>query len=482
MRKQLKYISVIMTVLMLLCLTGCTTKDSKKTALDPKNPTAISVWHYYNGAQLEAFNEMVDQYNETQGKEKGIVVNGFSQGSVNDLQFNVMNAVTGKVGASEVPNVFAAYADTAYELDQMGVLVDIANYLTEEQKKVYIDNYLSEGDFNHSGSMKIFPIAKSTELFLLNETDWKAFAEATGATYNDFSTVEGLVETAKRYYEWTDSLTEASDDGKAFYGRDAMANYMLIGGMQQGCEIFSVKDGKAMINFDHDVIRKLWDNYYIPTVKGYFASSGRFRSDDIKTGNIIAFTGSSSGATFFPKKVTTEDSEYDITMSVFPAPQFAGEKRYAVQQGAGMVVTQGNEAEIEASLDFLLWFTQDERNILFSINSGYLPVTKSANSMEMIRKQNPEIEPVMEEILTVAVETVQGNSMYTTRAFKNGVSARSILENRMHDQATTDRNLVKSAMENGKTAEEAMAEYISEDYFENWYNSVLDELEKLEIN
>ena len=43
--------------------------------------------------------------------------------------------------------------------------------------------------------------------------------------------MEGLVKTAQRYYEWTDSLTEAPNDGKAFYGRDAMANYVLIGGL-----------------------------------------------------------------------------------------------------------------------------------------------------------------------------------------------------------------------------------------------------------
>lgn len=467
-------------VLTMLTMAGCTAKE--KPLLSPKNPVNITIWTYYNGAQLSAFNEALEQFNETRGKELGIVASGFSQGSVNDLQENVMNAVSGKVGAEEVPNIFAAYADTAYEIDRMGQLVDLAPYLTEEQRAQYIDGYLEEGDFDGSGSIRIFPTAKSTELFLLNETDWNTFADATGASFSDFATMEGLVETAKRYYEWTDSLTEAPNDGKAFYGRDAMANYFLIGGMQLGCEFFPVKDGTVSIHFDRDVVRKLWDAYYVPYVKGYFTSSGRFRSDDIKTGNVLAFTGSSSGATFFPKKVTTEEAEYDINMRVFPAPQFAGSAGYAVQQGAGMAVTKQSEAEIRASVEFLLWFSQGERNIRFSIDSGYMPVMKASNNMDAIHAQACDIDQTMEAVLTAAVDTVQNNTLYTTKAFRSGVAARAILENCLSDQAAADRAAVKQELAAGKTLEEAVEPFVSDSWFDAWYQRVLGELNALEIN
>lgn len=480
MKKSMRMASFLCAAaLAVTCLTGCKKEETQKPLLDPKNPTAISVWTYYNGAQLSTFNEMVDLFNETRGKELGITVSSFSQGSVNDLQTNAMNAVTGKVGAEEVPNIFAAYADTAYEIDQLGVLVNLADYLTAEQRALYIPGYLSEGDFDGSGSMKIFPVAKSTELFLLNETDWQTFADATGAQVSDLSTMEGLVDTARRYYEWTDSLTETPNDGKAFYGRDAMANYLIIGSMQLGCELFSVQDGKAAIHFDHDVVRKLWDYYYVPFVKGYFASSGRFRSDDIKTGNVLSFTGSSSGATFFPKKVTTEEEEHEITMRALPAPQFADGQRYAVQQGAGMVVTKQTEAEIAASVEFLLWMTQDERNISFSVGSGYLPVTKTANTMEAISLHAGQVDPAISQILEAAVETVQSNTLYTTKAFQNGGSARTILESCLSDQAAADRALVKQALAQGKSLEEAVAPFVSDQHFEQWYQSVLEQLTQL---
>ena len=299
--------------------------------------THITVWTYYNGDQLESFNKLVDQFNETTGREKGIRVESASQGSVSDLETNVMDAAQGKVGAAAMPNIFSAYADTAYALDQMGMLVDLSQYLTEDERAQYVQDYLDEGDFDGDGSMKIFPVAKSTELMFLNETDWEKFAQATGAAYDDLSTVEGLVATAGAYYDWTDAQTPEPDDGKALFGRDAMANYMLVGARQLGDTLFEVQDGKMTLNFDKDVARKLWDNYYVPFVKGWFAAIGRFRSDDIKVGNVLAYVGSNSSATFFPTQVMVNDTEsYDIDMTVLPSPKFAGGEDVAVQQGAGI--------------------------------------------------------------------------------------------------------------------------------------------------
>ena len=288
------------------------------------------------------------------------------------------------------------------------MLVDLAPYLSDAERSAFVNGYLTEGDFDGSGEMKIFPVAKSTELMFFNDTDWQVFADATGASYDDLATLEGLVETAGKYYDWTDAQTDTPDDGKALFGRDAMANYMLVGAQQLGDTIFEVQDGKMTVNFDHDVARKLWDNYYVPFVKGWFTASGRFRSDDVKTGNVLGYVGSCSSATFFPAQVTTDDTvSHEISMKVLPSPKFADGEDVAVQQGAGMVVTTGTEGEIKASVEFLKWFTQPENNIAFSVGSGYLPVTQDANDMDAIRASGLTLSGNMEQILSGAVQTVK---------------------------------------------------------------------------
>ncbi len=476
----MKRLSAILTAAVIL-LSGCSVTDNNRKDSE-KGPVTISVWTYYNGAQLTAFNALVDEFNETVGSKKGITVESYSQGSVTDLEVNVLESAQNKVGADKMPNIFAAYADTAYAIDQLGLAADLSEYFTDEELGKYVEGYVDEGRFGADESIKIFPCAKSTELFLLNDTDWQIFAKETGTAYSDFSTIEGLTAVSKKYYEWTDSLTpEVPNDGKAFYGRDAMANYMIIGSMQLGHEIFSVKDGAMTLDFDKSTIRKLWDNYYVPYVKGYFASSGRFRSDDVKTGNILAFVGSSSGATFFPDKVVLGDvEEKPIEMKVFVCPQFEDSLGYAVQQGAGMVVAKTTEREIKASVEFLKWFTANDQNVKFSIGSGYLPVRKDANNIETISEQVPELTYSMRGILNSAIATVNSNKLYTPKAFEKGSAARKVLEYAMSDIASADRAVVKQRLANGETLDQAVKDFVSDEYFDAWYNEVLSSLKEFE--
>ena len=466
-----------------LCLLGATLAASLFSGCSGKksDPVTVTVWTYYNGDQLDAFNDLTEKFNDTVGKKDGITVETKSLGTAEDLEQNVLAAADGEVGASEVPNIFSAYSDTAYTMDQKDMLVDLSGYLTDKEKSEYVEEYLKEGDFSDDGSIKIFPVAKSTELLFLNDTDWQKFAEETGAQYEDLQTVEGLVETAEKYYNWTDSQTPEADDGKALFGRDAMANYLLVGAKELGCDIFEVKDGKMTLNFDEDVIRKLWDNYYVPYVKGYFSASGRFRSDDVKTGNVLGYVGSTSSATFFPTEVSDDSGDaHEIKLKVLPCPKFKDGDDYAVQQGAGMVVTKSSEDEVKASIKFLKWFTQSENSIEFSVGSGYLPVTNDANSIDKIKSVDSDISSSMEEILTKSVAEINDNNLYYMHAFENGNDARTALQEAFGDTAQQDRNTVDERIAQGESAEEAEAEFLSDEYFEQWYQNVLSKLQAYE--
>ena len=466
-----------------LCLLGATLAASLFSGCSGKksDPVTVTVWTYYNGDQLDAFNDLTGKFNDTVGKKDGITVETKSLGTAEDLEQNVLAAADGEVGASEVPNIFSAYSDTAYTMDQKDMLVDLSGYLTDKEKDEYVEEYLKEGDFSDDGSIKIFPVAKSTELLFLNDTDWQKFAEETGAQYEDLQTIEGLVETAGKYYNWTDSQTPETDDGKALFGRDAMANYLLVGAKELGCDIFEVKDGKMTLNFDEDVIRKLWDNYYVPYVKGYFSASGRFRSDDVKTGNVLGYVGSTSSATFFPTEVSDDSGDaYEIKLKVLPCPKFKDGDDYAVQQGAGMVVTKSSEDEVKASIKFLKWFTQSENSIEFSVGSGYLPVTNDANSIDKIKSVDSDISSSMEEILTKSVAEINDNNLYYMHAFENGNDARTALQEAFGDTAQQDRNTVDERIAQGESAEEAEAEFLSDEYFEQWYQNVLSKLQAYE--
>ena len=107
---------------------------------------------------------------------------------------------------------------------------------------------------------------------------------------------------------------------------------------------------------------------------------GRFRSDDVKTGKLVAFVGATSGISYFPTSVTLEaGTNYPIESKLYRLPGFAGTMPCAVSQGAGMMVFKSDEKREYAAVCFLKWFTATEQNMKFAIGSGYLPVKKGGS-------------------------------------------------------------------------------------------------------
>ena len=478
MKKTARIISSMgLTAALTLGLAGC----GSKSPLDPGNPVSLTVWHYYNGSQQAAFDALVEEFNDTAGREKGIYVQGYSQGSVSDLETAVRDSINGKVGAAEMPDMFSSYADTAYEVEQAGALANLSDYLEKEELEKYVDSYIEEGRIAGDGTLRIFPVAKSTEIMMLNKTDWDSFASATGTSLEDLKTIEGVTAVAQAYYEWTDSQTpDVSGDGRAFYGRDAVANYFIIGMHQLGVEIFQVENGQVTLNVPKEELHRLWENYYVPMVKGYVGAYGSFRSDDVKTGDLLAYTGSTSSAMYFPNQVELDDGSYSIEYMVMPAPVFEGGEPYAVQQGAGMVVSKSDEKHEYASVEFLKWFTEAENNLRFGCVSGYLPVCKEANSAEkldqVIEEQQLEVAPKTYDCLTTVFREMNHMMLYTNKSFENGSAARKVLEYNLADKAAQDRVAVEELLEQGISLEEAAEPYITEDAFEEWYQSFCEAL------
>lgn len=481
--------AMIVVMLSALALSGCagigkTTKGNAAAAvkLDPRNPVTLTIWHYYNGAQQAAFDELVSEFNSTVGKDQGIYVVGYSQGSVSDLEKAVTESAAGKVGSQKLPDLFSTYADTAYAVKQQGKLVNLSQYFTKEELSEYVDAYIEEGYFDNDGGLYLFPVAKSTEIMMINKTDWAPFAEATGASLDDLGTVEGIAATAKAYYEWTDAETpDVPDDGKAFYGRDSMSNYFVIGMKQMGTDLFSVQDGEVTVQVDKDKIRRLWENYYVPYVNGYFASAGKFRSDDVKTGEILAYTGSTASSMYFPDQVEEADgTSQAIDYAVLPAPVMEGGEQVQAQQGAGMAVTSSDEEHAYAACAFLRWFTAKENNLRFACDAAYFPVRKDANSVEaldqVIQDRQLEIDPKAYDCLTMVMENASNNRIYTSRCFSNGYASRKVLDYNLSDQAEEDRAAVLEAMAAGASREEAVAPYVTEEAFESWYEAFVQAL------
>lgn len=69
MKKQM---ALILAAALLLCgLSGC----AKNTTLDPGEPVTLTMWHVYGEQADSPMNRLVEEFNRTVGREKGIIIN-----------------------------------------------------------------------------------------------------------------------------------------------------------------------------------------------------------------------------------------------------------------------------------------------------------------------------------------------------------------------------------------------------------------------
>lgn len=368
--KRILVVFLITTMLFSL-QTGCRNDHG----LDPKEPVTLTLWHNYGGQMKETMDSMVDQFNETQGKEKGIIINVTSISSSNALHEKLAMIANGDAGAPEIPDITTANPKTAVMLADKDLLVNLKDQFSKEELNAYIPRFIEEGTLG-TDQLYIFPTAKSTEVTFLNKTVFDRFSKDTGASYEDLSTFEGLAETASHYYDWTDAQTPGiPNDGKTFYHSDSLFNFTQVGCRQLGSDFVN----QDRLDYSSDAFRKVWSLFFNSAIQGHFAVFDGYASDLFKTGEIICSTGSTAGVLFFDPVVTYADNTTEsVELMILPYPTFDGGEKVAMQRGSGMIVAKSDEAKEYAAGIFLKWFTSPENNLRFISSTGYLPVTEEA--------------------------------------------------------------------------------------------------------
>ncbi|HCM17071.1 MAG TPA: ABC transporter substrate-binding protein, partial [Firmicutes bacterium] len=278
-----KLIMMTLGIIVLLSLCGC-----GRGKLDPKNPVTITMWHNYGGQMQSAMDELVEEFNSSIGRQKGIIISITSISASKDIQEKLFMIAAGDPGAPAMPNLVTAYPKTALILSRQGLLAPLDDQFTEREIKDYLPQFIEEGRLP-DGKLYVFPVAKSTEVLFLNRTLFDRFSTAAGITLDNLTTFEGIAQTAIRYHEWTDSLTpNVANDGKAFFTADSWLNIAHVGIAQLGGE-FMTPD---YLNIASTDFRRIWDATILPTLTGGYAIAGGYSSDLMKTGEIVCSIGS----------------------------------------------------------------------------------------------------------------------------------------------------------------------------------------------
>ncbi|MEA5059946.1 MAG: extracellular solute-binding protein [Clostridia bacterium] len=386
-----------------LLVAGCSGKPTN--GLDPRNPITLTMWHNFGGDMQKTMDGLIDEFNSTAGKEKGIIINVTAITSSSELQDALNMIVNGDPGAPAMPDITTSYPKTAVLFQNKGMLANLDAYFTEKELAAYVPAFIQEGRFGDDG-LYVFPFAKSTEILYVNQTLFDRFATATGLTMESMQTFEGIAEAARRYYAWTDAQTpDIPGDGKQFYAADSWINLAQAGMLQQGGTLILDQN----LNLDNDIYAHIWETCYAPSVAGGFAIYDGYSSDLSKTGDLVCSTGSSAGILFYGDTITYADNTVEqVEYSILPFPVFQGGKKIAIQRGNGFSVAASDPTREYAAAFFLKWFTQPAQNMRFVASTGYLPVTKEAFEKEMPAQmatvEDPRIQKMLEAVVQMQAE------------------------------------------------------------------------------
>ena len=494
MKKNIHFLSFcILLAFILSLLFGC-----GSTVFSQNQPLTITIWHYYTSELKTAFEGMIGDFNNTYGHEHNIIVEAENQEDLDTLAASVIDSSKKAVGADKLPNIIFAYTGTVLELDNQNLIADLDDYFSQDELAKYYPSFLEEGRIGVENKLQSFPVAKSTELLFINKADFDEFQESANASgsygivsIDDFSTFEGIVNLSDIYYQWTDAKTPTiQNDGKSFFGMDATANYISVGLRQLGNIPVTVTGGLGTFSMDKDAAKRLWNFYYNNMVTGRFAEIGRYRADDMKTGDLVAYLGSSGGATYFPEEIMPESPDARKTeLLVLPYPVFEGAKAVSIQQGAGMSVIKIDQQYEEASAQFIKWFTDPAQNVKFSYMSGYQPVQKAEFTKDAQEKEIAELTSTTDiaqqntlQALQVASRQFDEYDLTVDKEFIGSYDVRNMFGMSMSQTAKDARSSLLDDLKTGKTIDQVLPGYLDSGIFDNWYLEIQKEFNNLTVS
>ena len=374
-----------------LCLTGC---SAQKTG--EKTPVTLTMWHVYGSQTKSPLNLMINEFNNTVGKENGISINVVSITSSSEIDHALSASANNEPGSENLPDLFTAYPRVAQIVGTERLLA-WDNYFTEEELAAFQPEFLAEGTFDEG--LFMLPIAKSSEALYLNQTLFDKFSKDTGITAQHLATFDRLFETAKIYYDWS--------DGRHFMQLNDFYNYSIIG-MKAHNEEF-IHEGVPQVT--SSAFENIWNPLAEAAIYGGICLDDGYAAARWKTVEIISNIGSTADVLYQPDTVVYEDNTSESIISCsLPYPVFTDSYLGVVHRGGGLfAIKSEDELKNMGAALFAKWITEQEQNLEFVTSTGYLPVTTSAfeTLFDSIESIQDEKYRSLYETVSVMLETYE---------------------------------------------------------------------------
>lgn len=383
-----KLVSILLVLVLALACSASAFADG--------DPITLKFWHHRgSGAQYECVTHAVNGFNETVGKEKGIVIEESYIGGYVDLFSQIQLAVQ----SGEAPNIVsAANTYVAYMLED-DYLVDMAPLAEAEGYDITgnLMDWLLQIGGNTDGQIHSLPYCRSTPLFYYN----KGIAKELGIEIGDMITIDEL----KKFGEAAMVKNDAGEITR--YGFEIFNDFGYYNAAwiyQLGSE-YMVEGGGSPSLEDGTMLKVLsdWREWVDAGWCRPFdvTNAGDTAQTMFINGELAAYMNSSAGL----GNLLIAAAETGVEVGVAMFPTYNPENHVAEIGGANISIisADNSDEEIQASWEFVKYLMSDEEQFFNAKTSGYVACTKSiATYPEMVEfwAENPEFKVAYDQLLS----------------------------------------------------------------------------------
>jgi ABC-type glycerol-3-phosphate transport system substrate-binding protein len=337
-------------------------------------PVEVTLWHNQTGVLAKGFNDMVAEFNSTNGK--GITVRAEDQ-SGGISYTGIYQKMLGAIQAGATPEMVVAVENQVADYAKAGVIMDINPYINSKKNGLSKESlgdiykaYLESGKYPQYGNQSLsFPFIKSLEVLYRNDDLAKELGfAAPPKTWDEF---EKQAKAALK----SDASGKVTRWGvSAFTIETFLGQVVNRGGSILKSDLSAVafdgKEGLASLQLLERCVNEGW--CYIPKAFDW--------QDRFAEGNLL-YVGATSTSIGF---ITDTLKGKPLNWSVVPWPDGGGSAKQ-IQFGGVLAITKSTPERQLAAWEFLKWFTDPKQTAKWASLSGYMPLRASAANDQVLK-------------------------------------------------------------------------------------------------
>ena len=365
-----KAIALLLAASMTLSLAACGGGGGGSSTPDSTSGDSevveLTYWYSWTDKIQENNINLVNQFNETVGKEKGIHVTAEYQGTYVDLHQKLQAAYI----SGTVPDVTVMEIASIKTFAENGVLEPLSPYI--ERDNIDMDDFY-EGLLTNcqvDNTWYGLPYLRSTPILYMNTT----LLEKAGLDPAGPKNWEELTQYCKTIKEETGAY------GLSMYSYIWVLEAFLLG---NGTSVLNPEETKTNIADEKSIeaiqfFKDLKDQGYIRCVAG--ADSTKIDADYINQNCAMWFTSTANLSNIL---ANAEENNFEVNTCFIP-----GNGQYGVPTGGcNLIMTSKiSDEHKEAAWEIIKWMTSPEQAAYASEYTGYVPSRKSATATDRIQK------------------------------------------------------------------------------------------------